>query len=214
MLPLALLASLALAHLRRGAAQAFYWFGVLCFLFFATAFWVYFSAIEWGWPTRLASHMARLTPDYAPGSVATQDIWLAAAATLVWLLAIPLFPRAQVRPILVWSTGMVLTWVLLMALFRPWAEAGWAYRPLLQALDARLPPGACLRMQTDPALQAMLRYHLPHRVRVHPAPDCAWRLRLVPRSALADPLPPGTEVLWEGTRPRYRHQVYRLEHQE
>lgn len=209
LLPLALLAALALEHLRRGAAQAFYWFGVLCFLFFAMAFWVYFSAIEWGVPARLASHMARLTPTYLPGGVAREDVWLAAGATLVWLLAIPLFPRAQARPVLVWSTGMVLVWVLLAALFRPWAEAGWAYRPLLMDMASHLPAGACLEVRADPAMEAMARYHLPDRVRPDATPGCAWRLTLVTRGGKTAP---DAESLWEGARPRYKNQVYRLEH--
>lgn len=214
LLPLALLAAQALAHLRRGAAQAFYWFGVLCFLFFAVAFWVYFSAIEWGLPTKLASHVARLTPGYTPGGVDRLDIWLAAGVTLVWLLAIPLFPRAQTRPVLVWSTGMVLVWILLTALFRPWAEAGWGYRPLLREVDGRLPPGACLEVRTDPAMETMARYHLPDRMDPGAVPVCAWRLSLVTRGEQAAAVPPGTEILWEGARPRYKNQVYRLEHRK
>lgn len=212
LLPMALLAALALAHLRRGAAQAFYWFGVLCFLFFAFAFWVYFSAIEWGVPSKLASHVARLTPTYVPGSVAGNEIWLAAAATLLWLVAIPLFPRAQTRPVLVWSTGMVLVWVLLSALFRPWAEAGWGYRPLLLEVERRLPPGACLETRVDPAMETMARYHLPARLKSAAHPDCAWRLTLVRRDKDRTSTAAGTNVVWEGTRPRYKRQVYRLEH--
>lgn len=212
LLPLALLTAIALSHLRRGAAQSFYWFGVLCFLFFALAFWLYFSAVEWGLPTRLASHMLRLTPTYRTGSVGAGSIWLAAGITLVWLLAIPLFPRAQTRPVLVWSTGMVLTWILLAALFRPWAEAGWAYRPLLLAVDARLPPAACLAVDADPAMQAMARYHLPHHRVLAEAGDCPWRLSGTSRNKQDAAVPAGVEVLWQGARPRYRNQVYRLEY--
>lgn len=206
LVPLALLAALALEHLRRGAAQAFYWFGVLCFSFFAFAFWVYFSAIEWGAPAGLARHVARLTPAYTPGVVDGGAIGLAVAASVLWLLAIPLFPRAQIRPVLVWATGMVLTWILLMSLFRPWAEAGWGYRPLMASLAGKLPAGACLTARVDPAMAAMLRFHLGAMYQPDEVAPCAYRLEAVPRQA---PSPAG-EVLWEGFRPRYKHQVYRL----
>ena len=212
LLPLALLAAQAVAHLRRGAAQAFYWFGVLCFLFFAIAFWVYFSALEWGFPIKLASHVARLTPAYVAGSVDQGALWLAAGATLLWLIAIPLFPRALTRPVLVWGTGMILVWVLLSALFRPWAEAGWGYRPMLMEMAHKLPAGSCLETRVDPAMETMVRYHLAAHLKPSPQPDCPWRLSLVTRGG-GDSLGSETlEMVWEGIRPRYKNQIYRLEH--
>lgn len=212
LLPLALLAAQALAHLRRGAAQAFYWFGVLCFLFFSFAFWVYFAAIEWGFPTKLASHVAKLTPSYVPGSVSENAIWLAAGATLLWLVATPLFPRAQTRPVLVWSTGMVLVWVLLSTLFRPWAEAGWGYRPLLLDMASKLPPHACLETQVDPAMETMVRYHLAPRLRPDPQTHCTWRLTQVSREEHKLQKTGSGEIVWASARPRSKKLVYRLEH--
>jgi 4-amino-4-deoxy-L-arabinose transferase-like glycosyltransferase len=198
--PLALLAAYSLETLKRGAAQAFYWFGVACFLFFLFAFWIYFFAIEWGVPTRLAAHLARLTPTYRPGSVGSVNLLLGLAATGLWLLAIPLFPRAKIRPVLVWASGMVLLWTLLITLYRPWVEAGWGYRPLIVDLRAHLPADACLRIETDPAMRTMLRYHL------HPAqqPHCAW---LLTTKRLTHETP-----LWEGARPRQKQLRYRLYH--
>lgn len=212
LLPLALLAAQALAHLRRGAAQAFYWFGVLCFLFFAIAFWVYFSAIEWGFPTKLAAHVAKLAPNYMPGSVDHPAIWLAAAATLLWLIAIPLFPRAQTRPVLVWGTGMILVWVLLSTLYRPWAEAGWGYRPMLTEMARKLPAGSCLETQVDPAMETMIRYHLASHLVSAPQSACAWRLSSAPRAEHSASGDDSGDIVWAGTRPRYKNQVYRLEH--
>lgn len=206
MLPLALLASFAVNNLGRGAAQAFYWFGVLCFLFFVAAFWIYFSAIEWGQPARLADHVAKLTPGYRPGSVGSGAILVAAVATLLWLIAIPLFPRAKTRPVLVWATGMALTWILIATLFRPWVEAGWGYRPLIADMARHLPAKACLNTRVDPAMAVMLRYHRPTPERV----DCPWTLRLVSRRTTQESAV-GT-VVWEGFRPRQKTQVYRLEH--
>jgi 4-amino-4-deoxy-L-arabinose transferase-like glycosyltransferase len=209
LVPLALLAALALEHLRRGAAQAFYWFGVMCFMFFALAFWVYFSALEWGAPAGLARHVAQLTPGYVAGSVAPGMVWLAAGATLAWLLAIPLFPRAQIRPVLVWATGMILTWTLLMSLFRPWLEAGWAYRPLVEDMARHLPADACVNAQVDPAMAAMLRYHLPEAYQ----PEgrlCAYRLDTVKRDRIQTAPHPGSTLVWQGFRPRDKNQVYRL----
>lgn len=207
LVPLALLAAHGVADLKRGAAQAFYWFGVICFLFFALAFWVYFSAIEWGWPVRLAGRMARLVPDFPEGGTAQAMVLLAAAATLFWLIVIPLFPRAKARPVMVWATGMALTWLLLAVLFRPWAEAGWGYRPQIQAMAAHLPEGACLRADVDPAMTTMLRLHLASRYRADG--ECAWWLVTGQREHFAAETWPVATV-WTGFRPRDRSRYYAL----
>ncbi len=201
--PLALLAAYGVDSMKRGAAQAFYWFGVVCFVFFIFAFWIYFAALEWGMPARLAAHVAGITPTYRPGSVSGASLLLAVIATALWLSAIPLFPRAKIRPVLVWASGMVLVWTLLIALYRPWMEAGWGYRPLLADLDRSLPAGACLEIDTDPAMRTMLRYHL------HPksGANCPWRLVSADRAVATDSAP-----VWEGARPRQKQQRYRLYH--
>lgn len=209
LLPLALLAAYAVDILRRGAANAFYWFGVLCFLFFGFAFWLYFAAIEWGIPAHMAERVARLTPNYQPGSVDRFSLGVAVALTLGWLVAIPLFPRAKSRPILVWATGMVLVWGLIAALYRPWIEAGWGYRPLLEDMARHLPAEACLDARVDPAMAVMLRYHTRHPARQ----DCPWLLLAVDRKAAEQPAPPNrAEVVWEGQRPRQKALGYVLYH--
>jgi hypothetical protein len=210
-MPLALLAAYGVDNLRRGAAQAFYWFGVLLFTLLAFVFWVYFAAIEWGYPSGLAHHLARLTPSYRPGSVQAASYVLAGAATLLWLIATPLFPRAKNRPILVWATGMILIWILVAALFRPWIEAGWAYRPLIADLSRHLPAGACLNVaQVDPAMQTMLRLHRRAAVQA----SCPWTLKLAAKETGKSRSTPEHRVLWQGARPRYKSQVYRLEWRE
>lgn len=196
--PLALLAAHGVETLRRGAAQAFYWFGVVCFLFLLLAFWGYFAAIEWGVPARLAARVARLAPAYQPGAVTQASLGAAGIATLLWLIAIPLFPRAKLRPILVWASGMVVAWVLLMSLYRPWVEAGAAYRPLIRDMAAHLPAGACLRLETDAAMATMVRYHL----KPAETADCAWRLSSR-RLAQGEPV-------WQGFRPRQKQTRYYL----
>ncbi|NWG85961.1 MAG: hypothetical protein HXY26_00345 [Hydrogenophilaceae bacterium] len=208
LVPLSLLAAFAVGHMQRSAAQAFYWFGVLCFIFLIIVFWVHFAALEWGWPPRLADRLARMTPDYQSGAVGGFGLGLAVIATVVWLIAIPFFPRAQLRPALVWATGMTLTWLLLMALFRPWGEAGWAWRPVLAELDRQLPAGACIQSQVEADTAVMLRYHLGSRL-AQPGQTCDYLLIQGRRGEAASP-GPGYEYLWLGQRPRYKDQALRL----
>lgn len=206
LLPLALLSAYALESLRRGAAQGFYWFGVLFFACLVGALWIYFSALEWGYPEKLARHMLRLSPNYVAGGVGTSAMLVAVAATLIWLVAIPLFPRAKNRPVLVWASGMTLVWLLIAALYRPWVESGWAYRPLIANLSRHLPAGSCLNVEVDPAMQTMLRLHLKTPVQV----DCTWTLKLAARDPDTGEPVADENVVWEGIRPRQKAQLYRL----
>lgn len=204
LLPLTLLAAHGVGTLKRGAAQAFYWFGVTCFLFFAIAFWLYFAALEWGWPAGLARQMVKLVPNYVP-SVGRGYLWLAGGVTLLWLLAVPLFPRAQLRPALVWATGMALTWTLLIALFRPWIETGWGYRATIQTLGQAFPADACARLEVDPAARVMFRYHWGSRV-AEANGSCDWLLA----RQTGDADRPGYHLMAEASRPRQKDQVFQL----
>lgn len=205
LVPLTLLATFGIATLKRGAAQAFYWFGVTCFTFFALAFWLYYTALEWGTPQRLAAHLSRMTPGYTP-QVAPGDVALAALATLAWLIAMPFFPRARVRPALVWATGITLSWVLLVTLLSPWAELSWGYRPIVNAIVARVPAAACIEVSASGPTGVMMRYHLAQRL-PPPAGRCAWLLEVGSREALPRA---AAELVWEGRRPREKREVYRL----
>ncbi|MCS6786627.1 MAG: glycosyltransferase family 39 protein [Thiobacillaceae bacterium] len=206
LVPLTLLATFGIATLRRGAAQAFYWFGVCCFAFFTLAFWLHYSALEWGWPQVLSTHLHRMTPGYAAALVEADAVALALAATVLWFVAVPLFPRAQARPALVWATGMTLAWVLLMTLLRPWAELSWGYRPVIMALARQLPPRACVTIEAPAAARVMLAYHLADRL-PRAGERCDWRVEVVRREAAprAD-----AQLVWEGRRPREKRESYRL----
>ena len=204
LIPLALLSAHALSGLRRGAAQGFYWFGVLFFGFFAFAFWVYFAALEWGTPTALARHLAKLVPTYRPGSVTPFSVALAATATLLWVMAIPFFKRATVRPIVVWATGMMLIWTLVIALFRPWLEAGWGYGPIVTNITHRIPTAACLNAETDANLRILLRTELGPRLKT--GNTCRYLLI----QGTAKEAPAQAQLIWKGQRPRQKDRVYRL----
>ena len=207
LVPLALLAAHAIDSMKRGAAQAFYWFGVVCFLFFTLAFWLYFAALEWGWPEPMAARMLKLVPGHVGGQTEPDMLLIAAGATLIWLIAIPLFPRAKARPILVWATGMALVWILLIGLLRPWAEAGWAYRPLISELASHLPAGQCLRADVERDMTTMLRLRLSDRYRAQG--DCRyWLVQTGRKASLAMDWPVTLE--WSGYRARDKDQVYHL----
>jgi 4-amino-4-deoxy-L-arabinose transferase-like glycosyltransferase len=85
--PLALLAPQGIDALRRGAANALDWFGVMTFGLFAALVWLGYFAMLTGAPSRIAKNFTKaapgFTPEFAPLAVA-----FSAALLLAWLVLV------------------------------------------------------------------------------------------------------------------------------
>jgi len=85
--PLVLLASQGIPTLRRGAAAALDWFGVVTFAFFAGLVWLGYFAMLTDTPPRVAANFARAAPGFLPHF----DVFalvVAAVLTLGWLYVV------------------------------------------------------------------------------------------------------------------------------
>ena len=136
--PLVLLAVPGVTSLRRGAANAFDWFGMMTFSIFSTVVWIVWSAMVFGWPTRLARQAVRLEPGFT-GHFNLVACLLAALLTLIWFWLIVTSPRSPMRGIMHWMAGLTLFWVLIAVLWMPWIDYGKTYRPLSASLAQALP---------------------------------------------------------------------------
>ena len=138
LLPLALLASAALSTLRRGAANALDWFGIMTFGLLAILMW-------WGWAGLLLDNNAKITQllkEYQPGfepSVNTISFCVALLATVLWLLLVWRVGRSMRRAVINWAAGTTLLWVLAMTLWLPWLDSGKSYRSMVVSLRHALP---------------------------------------------------------------------------
>ena len=137
--PLVLLTVPGVATLRRGAANAFDWFGMMSFTFFAALVWVGWSAMVFGWPERLSRQVVRLEPGFV-GQFSLLHMLFALSLTLLWFWLIVTSPRSPMRSIMHWMSGLTLFWVLLAALWMPWIDYGKSYRPLSAELAKAIPP--------------------------------------------------------------------------
>lgn len=208
-LPLLLIATAGADRLRRGAANAFDWFGWVTFTFFAILIWLGASAQTLGWPARLARNFERL----APGHTVQYSYWalaFAAALTLLWLLSVGL-RRASWRPALHWAGGLTLMWALIASLWLSWIDHYKSYRPVVQSLQAVLPAGVdCIEgVGLGAAQRAVLDYYTGIRP-VEPAAGrrCGWRLVVAQRDrATAD----GWQEVWQGHRAGDRKERWYLE---
>lgn len=212
--PLALLAAGAPETLRRGAANAWYWFSALTFSFFVVVFWFYWSGLELGVPARLHEHLHRIRPGYAPGFRWLPFV-LGVAYTLFWFAVLASFRRSTVRPIIVWGAGITTMWALLAILFIGWADIAKSYRSVFVSMQRALPERYdCLSSRDlGEAQRASLHYFagiVTHREEV-PGRRRSCELMLVQGRPQEEIAPVGPwQKIWEGSRPRDKDERYRL----
>lgn len=161
LVPLAVLAAGSVPDLRRGALNAFFWFGIAFFLFFMAAGWVYGVAVEFGVPVRLAAHMARMEPGYVATTSAAM-LSFAAILTLGWLLALFNIRRSPERPFLVWAVGATAFWGVLTSLMFGYFDHAKSYRAMAASLGAALPvERRCVAsLSLGDSQRALLHYYL------------------------------------------------------
>jgi 4-amino-4-deoxy-L-arabinose transferase-like glycosyltransferase len=214
LLPLSLLAVAAPETLRRGAANAWYWFSAMTFTFFVVVFWFYWSGLELGVPAQLHEHLHRIRPGYTPG-FKWLPFLLGIAYSLLWLAVIVSFRRSAMRPVAVWGAGITTIWALLAILFLGWADNVKSYRSMIASLQLVLPRSYNCVSSRDlgDSQRALLHYFagvITHRLE---APgrrrDCD--LMLVHGRPLEEVAPPRPwQKIWEGARPGDRDERYWL----
>jgi 4-amino-4-deoxy-L-arabinose transferase-like glycosyltransferase len=214
LLPLTLLATPGAATLRRGAANAWYWFSIMGFTFFILVGWVYWSGLELGIPPRLHAHLLRLQPGYVSG-FKWLPFTLAALYTAAWIVVLARFKRDPQRPAIVWGLGVTVTWALISILFVGWFDNSKSYRGMVASLEAALPPayGCMSSRDLGEGQRAMLHYFADivtyREEAAERRRDCD--LLLVQGTPLEEHAPEGPWLkIWEGSRPGDKAERYRL----
>ena len=164
--PLALLATHGALCLRRGAAGALDWFGVLTFGFFGALVWFCWFAMLTGLPARFAANFTRA----APGFVLEFKLLYVGFALLLaaaWVILVFFTTRSPMRSLLRWAAGMVLLWGTGAMLVLPWADYQRSYRSVALQLRSKVPVGsACIaQKQLGVSQAAALDYHAGIRTR-------------------------------------------------
>lgn len=159
LVPLTLLATAGADRLRRGAANAFDWFGMMTFTLVAGLIWLGGIAMLTGEPARVAKNFSKP----APGFVAETSVLaliIAIAISVGWIAIMLRTPRSPWRAAARWSVGLASIWLLLATLWLPWIDYGKSYRgvsaELRQALGAH--PGCIARRGLGLAQRASLDY--------------------------------------------------------
>lgn len=138
LLPLTLLAVPGAESLRRGAANALGWFGIMTFGLLAVFVWFAWTTLMLGHPERFLRHLMRFQPGFVP-----QFEWLAFVAALLlmvlWLLPLRGSFRSGRRAVFHWAAGITLLWGLGMTLMLPWLDHSKRYTEVVHNLKRHLP---------------------------------------------------------------------------
>jgi len=158
--PLALLAAQGVLGLRRGAAAALDWFGVLAFAFFAALIWLGYVAMMTGVPPKIANNFAKTAPGFVP-QFELVPFLIALALALGWLYVVLYTAPSPLRSLLRWASGIVLLWGSFAMLLMPWADYQKSYRPVALQLRSKIPADArCISGKSLGVTQsAALDYH-------------------------------------------------------
>jgi len=212
LLPLALLAAGSTYTLRRGAANALYWFAMMTFLVVIAAAWVYWSAFDIGIPARLAAHMHKIQPGYV-GEFRPLMVALALAYCFAWLTLLLLLKRTPQRPLIAWAAGITLTWGLAASLFMYPVNARMSYHSMITSMEPALPSRGCVASQNlNEAMRAMLDYWIDLRtLPVGSASQSHCPALLVQYDENSPPeLNAEWKKEWEGNRPGNQSERFAL----
>lgn len=210
LLPLILLAATSAGRLRRGAANAFDWFGMMTFTLVAALIWLGGISMLTGEPARVAKNFTKP----APGFIAEASpliIVLAIAVSVAWIAVMLRTPRSPWRAAARWSVGLTTVWVLLMLLMLPWIDYGKSYRSVSanfrQILGSH--PGCIARRGLGLAQRASLDYFDGIRtVGASRAKDCRYLIMQTAPGTARDL--PGWTLLRETSRPGDKGERLRL----
>ncbi|MDW5417599.1 hypothetical protein R6242_13575 [Iodobacter sp. CM08] len=205
LLPLSILAASGVDDLRRGAAQALNWFGLMTFGLFTGLLWLGWLAVHTGVPTGMARALREASPAYQ-----AQWSWLgivfALCLTGIWGLVI-----ARKRPpgrlaVTNWACGVTLIWGVLISLWQPWLDASKSYRAVSYSLrDAMQGQTSCIDgRHISSAPLASFEYFAGITLRQGSKAE-ACRLRM---SVGGEPL--GSTVLWRGNRAGEQKESFAL----
>jgi len=212
LLPLTLLAATGAGRLRRGAANAIDWFGMMTFSLLGIFLWLAEAALLTGTPPKLHKNITRLIPGY--DNDVTILAWIfAAVISVLWLIIIFNTRRSPWRGTTHWACGMVLIWCLFAALWIPVVDYGKSYAPMSKQIAAKTNGSkqSCVAsLNLGPAQRAALHYHGDLITkRGNFGKQCDWLLvqGQVKRKPAVDD---SWTKIWEGGRPSDREERYYL----
>jgi 4-amino-4-deoxy-L-arabinose transferase-like glycosyltransferase len=208
--PMVLLALPGAERLRRGASNAFDWFGVMTFTLLAGLLWLGGIAMATGAPARVAKNFYKAEPGFI-SNLSVPAFVVAGLLTAAWLWVLFGVPRSPLRSATRWAAGVTLMWGLIATLWLPWVDFGKTYRPVALSLDKALGNNRECVASKDVGLaqKASLRYFMDLATRpIDKSDACPWLL--IQGASGKEPELKGMKKAWEGNRGGDKSERLRL----
>lgn len=213
LIPLVAIAGGAAETLKRGAAGALNWFGLVLFGLMGILIWLGWIAIITGYPAKLSARMHILS-GLTEAHINIPALIIALFVTIVWGITINA-KRSNRAAVTDWAVGITMAWSLLMALWLPMIDSAKSYQGVMFSLKGALPKRHDCINSTGfgQPQQALLDYYTG--IGVFPLkntikPNCS--LYLVQENQHYGQINPGEgwKMIWQGHRPADRHEKFRL----
>lgn len=210
LIPLTALAAGSIETLKRGAAGALNWFGLILFGLLIAIAWLGWWAMLTGHPIKLYQRLAYLSGlQTIPLSVLYGAV--AVAVTLIWLSGVIRSKHSNRSSATNWAIGMTCAWTVFMSLWLPMIEAARTYQPIFADLRNHLPAHyRCISSRNIGSSQSdLLHYHAGIRLS---AESSTCDLLLIEDQPGKRHTSPGAEwsLIWEGEQSRQSKESYRL----
>jgi 4-amino-4-deoxy-L-arabinose transferase-like glycosyltransferase len=215
LLPITLLATASLATLRRGAANALDWFGIMTFALLAIVLWAGWTGLLVDSPAKITELLKDYQPDYEAKFQET-PFWIAVISSVLWIVMVWRVGRSIHRSVTNWASGVTLLWVLSMTLWLPWLESGKSYRGMVASMKKSMPKNyICVGgIHIGINEQAMLQYFGNITTKMKNKQDC--NLLLVEEGHTVSTSIDATKwrKIWEGSRTGDMKEKFRLYHRQ
>ncbi len=214
LLPLAALAGGSIETLKRGAASALNWFGLMLFGALSFVIWLGWFAMMTGTPAKLQARMQFLSGSNTANFNLLAFV-IALAITLVWLFAILRSQHTNRSAVTNWAIGMTMCWTLLMSLWLPWINTAKSYKQVMTSLASVLPKGhACINSKQVGAGQRDLLHYYTGIVAIplETTQSLSCDLYLIQDNRNGERIEPGQDwkLIWQGKRASERRESFRL----
>lgn len=214
LIPLTAVAGGSIETLKRGAAGALNWFGLILFGFLGFLVWLGWGAMMTGNPAKLKERLIFLSGltriDFNIVSFS-----IASAMTLIFLFAAFRSKHSNRSAATNWAIGMTFVWTLLMTLWLPMIDSARSYGDVFTSLKKSLPTEyTCINSENVGSAQRDLLYYYAN-IKTYPIQsgqhvDCDLFLIQDERTPKKVNLGNNWEQVWDGKRISERKESFRL----
>ena len=214
LIPLSTIAAGSIETLRRGAASALNWFGIILFSTLLFLIWLGWSAMLTGYPQKTYERMQFL----AQTNESHTNVFILIIAillTVIWIFSM-IKTRITNRSCTTnWSIGLTVSWALLMALWLPWINHKKDFSPLFLSMEKVIQDKTCLTTHNiNDAQIDLIDYYLNIKAtREDKRSNCHYLLVYQSHKKNLPSMTENWKLVWSGKQPGDKNN-YKLFYKE